>query len=124
MNMYIYIYIEKDQLKKQLTSLDIANNDYYENAVRIMELVRNAPLLFRKTTDLEEKRQILNLLFQNLELHDEVLLLKYKKPYDSMALLQKDSSWLGLVDVFQEEMPVEDLCLGYCNLISTFPRQS
>ena len=89
---------EQSQLHTKLASIDTAGKEYYDNSLRVMELVQNAPLLFRKTTDPEEKRQILNMLFQNLELKDDQLRWKYKKPYDSMASYTNDSSWLGMRD--------------------------
>jgi hypothetical protein len=90
----IEIQQRKDSLSQRLTSLESASGEYYNNAVAVMELVRDAPLLFEKSSEPEDKRRILNILFQNLELHGDTLLLKYKKPFDSMASLQKNSSWL------------------------------
>lgn len=46
---------------------------------------------------MEEKRQLLQLVLQSLELHDRQLRWKYKKPYDSMASYKNDSTWLGTV---------------------------
>ena len=89
------LHIERDQLNIKISSIDRANKEYYDNAIRVMELVRNAPLLFRKITNPEEKRQILNMLFQNLELEGDQLRWKYKKPFNSMASYKNDSSWLG-----------------------------
>lgn len=99
----IEIQQRRNSLNQKLSSLETASQDYYNNAVAVMELVRDAPLLFEQSSEPEDKRRILNILFQNLELHDEKLLLKYKKPFDSMASLQNNSSWLGIVDVFQED---------------------
>jgi hypothetical protein len=60
-----------------------------------MELVRDAPLLFSKSSEPEDKRRILDILFQNPELHGERLLLKYKKPFNLMASCNEMNSWLG-----------------------------
>ena len=68
------------------------------NAVAVMELVRDAPLLFEKSSEPEDKRRILNIIFRNLELHGDTLLLKYKKPFDSMAFCKKILLWLGMRD--------------------------
>ena len=99
----IEINQQKEKLNDRLTSIESATGEYYNNAVSVMELVRDAPQLFEKSSEPEEIRRILNILFQNLELHGNRLLLKYKKPFDSMAYLQKNSSWLGIVDAFQEK---------------------
>jgi len=50
-------------------------------------------------TKIERRRQIINIVFQNLELHGDQLRWKYKKPFDSMASYINDSSWLGMRDI-------------------------
>ena len=82
---------------KKLNSIDSANDEFYKNAETIMRLVLNVPRLF-ESSELEEKRRIINIVLQNLELHDRQLRWKYKKPFDSMASYKNDSSWLGWRD--------------------------
>lgn len=86
--------VHKQELLRKSESLESASSDYYNNALKVMDLVKNAPLLFRKTDAPEEKRQIINMLFQNLELYGDQLRWKYKKPFDSMASYTNNSSWL------------------------------
>jgi hypothetical protein len=62
-----------------------------------MNLVRDASEIL-KSSKMERKRQIINIVFQNLELHGNQLRWKYKKPFDSMASYTNDSSWLGRRD--------------------------
>ena len=94
----VEIQQRRNGLNQKLASLETASKDYYNNAVAVMELVRDAPLLFEKSSEPEDKRRILNILFQNLELQDERLLLKYKKPFNLMASYTDNSTWLGWRD--------------------------
>lgn len=59
-----------------------------------MQLVLNAPHLFDRS-EMEERRRIIELVLQNLEIHDRQLRWQYKKPFDMMASYKNDSSWLG-----------------------------
>jgi uncharacterized phage infection (PIP) family protein YhgE len=99
---------QKTSLENRLSTLDTAGNDYYDNAVAIMGLARNASLLFEKSSEVPEKQQFLKMIFQNLELKGRQLIWKYKKPFDSMAFCHDSSLWLPLVDVFQNTE-------GYCD---------
>jgi len=102
---------QRDSLNRKLGSLGQANSNYYENAQIVMDLVRNASEIL-KSSEIERRRQIINIVFQNLELHGKELRWKYKKPFDSMALYKNDSTWLGLVVVFQEDMPFISIIVG------------
>ena len=56
------------------------------------------PVEILKNSKIERRRQIINIVFQNLELHVDQLRWKYKKPFDSMASYN-NSSWLRMRDV-------------------------
>ena len=108
---------KNDELKKQrrhantqLEAIDSADDNFYENGLNIMNLVRNAAELF-ESSEMEEKRRLLKLLLQNLVLENRELRWKYKKPFDLMASYTNNSSWLGIVDVFQEETRTASLNL-------------
>jgi len=88
---------QRDSLNRKLSSLDVATDKYYESAEIVMNLVRDASEIL-KSSKMERKRQIINIVFQNLELHGDQLRWKYKKPFDSMASYNNDSSWLGMRD--------------------------
>ena len=88
---------QRDSLNRKLSSINEASDNYYENAEIIMNLVRNSSDIF-ESSKIERRRQIINIVFQNLELFDHELRWKYKKPFDSMASYTNDSSWLGWRD--------------------------
>lgn len=85
--------LQKEKLERKLLSLDESSKCWYDNAILIMDLVRNASLLFEQCSEMEQKRHFLNLLFQNLELHESQLRWKYKKPFDSMASFENCPMW-------------------------------
>ena len=99
---------QKQAIVHRLKDLDSADEHFYENAENIMSLVRNGGDIF-KSSELDEKRQLLKLILQNLELHGRELRWKYKKPFDTMASYSKNSSWQGIMDVFQENLPLTSL---------------
>jgi site-specific DNA recombinase len=88
---------QRDSFTRKLTTLGNENNSYYENAEIIMDLVKNASVIF-ESSKMERRRRIINIVFQNLKLEGKELRWKYKKPFDSMASYTNDSSWLGMRD--------------------------
>ena len=93
---------QKSKLEKRLLSLDGASNDWYKHAVAIMGLVRKLPQLFEERSEIEEKRRLLKILFQNLWIDGDKLGWEYQKPFDSMASHANHSLWRGLEAVFTE----------------------
>ena len=85
---------QRKLLNSKLQSIDSANDDFYENAQIVMNLVRNGADKF-ESSKLQERRRLINLVLQNLELNDGQLRWKYKKPFNTMASYENDSSWLG-----------------------------
>ena len=90
---------QKTSYEEQLKALDEASETYYDDIITIMDLAKNAPLLFKNCSEPEDKRRFLNMLFQNLELNGKQLGWKYKKPFDLMASCNDFSNWLPLLDV-------------------------
>ncbi|MCX6728565.1 MAG: recombinase family protein [Candidatus Saccharibacteria bacterium] len=88
---------QKENVQNKIDSLDKASDDFYVTVENIMRISRDAPKLF-ESSKLEQKRELINLVLQNLELHNGQLRWEYKKPFDSMASCNKTSNWLGLVD--------------------------
>ena len=60
-----------------------------------MELANRAPELYQ-SSEVEEKRQLVNFLLSNLRLKGKKLLYDYKKPFNAMALCAKTNYWQGL----------------------------
>ncbi|MCL2570850.1 MAG: recombinase family protein [Defluviitaleaceae bacterium] len=93
---------QKSRLEKRLLSLDEASSDWYKNAIAIMRLVRNLPQRFAESSEIEEKRRLLKILFRNLWIDGDKLGWEYQKPFDSMASHANHSLWRGVEAVFTE----------------------
>lgn len=94
----IELNVQKEKLERKLASLDGAVDEWYSNAITIMNLVKDAPLLFEESSEAVDKRRLLDMLFQNLEIFDDQLRWKYKKPFNLMVSYTNTSSWLGMRD--------------------------
>lgn len=84
---------EKASIERRIESLDYSLDEWYGNISAIMELVRDAPLLFAQSSIMYQKRQLVKLLFSNLELCGKELRWKLKRPFDSMVKIKGCPSW-------------------------------
>ena len=81
-------------LYTQLEAFELLPNDRLSTVSDLLKLSRNASKIF-EVGDYIEKRKILKKLLSNLELEDKQLRWKYKKPYDTMAFCNNNSTWQG-----------------------------
>ena len=58
----------------------------------LMELANRSYELF-KSSDIDVKRRIINLVFSNLELNGEKLEFSMRKPFDKLANMQDGTIW-------------------------------
>ncbi len=84
---------ERASIERRINSLDYSIDEWYSNMSAIMELVRDAPLLFEQSSIIHQKRQLLKLVFSNLELFGKELRWKLKRPFDSMVKIKGCPSW-------------------------------
>lgn len=84
----------KLDIETRLSTLDKVNDEFYSTLENLMRIARNAPLTL-ESSKLEQRKELINLVLQNLELDDRQLRWKYKKPFDLMASCAKMNSWLG-----------------------------
>jgi site-specific DNA recombinase len=85
------------RLSQSRENIELMSNDIFGSISHLLQLSRNAPALF-KNGDIEDKRNLLNLVLSNLELEDKELRWKLKEPYDCMALCNENGNWLGRRD--------------------------
>ena len=88
---------DKKDILNKLSKLDTCSDEFYSTLQKIVQICRNAPDTF-ESSKLEPRRELLQLVLQNLELHDRELRWKYKKPFDVMASCKKTQNWLGVRD--------------------------
>lgn len=84
---------KQKEFERKLANLLDTNKDYYDTACDILDLASRAYELYLGS-ELDEKREILNLLFQDLYLKDEKLVYKLNKPFDSILVCNDQHDWL------------------------------
>ena len=88
-------YAEKQQeLLFEMRKYQQANENYYLTANKVLNLAKRAYEIF-ESSETEEKRQLLNFLFQNCQLNGKNLLFKLKTPFDTVLQCSKTSRWGG-----------------------------
>ena len=98
-------------IDSKLTSLQKAEDEYYITANYLLELADRAYELF-KSSEAEEKRQLLKLVLQNCKLKGKKLQYTLKKPFDSILFHSSRSAWLPLKDLFINQKVEFDLSIN------------
>ena len=84
---------------------DKVDESYYITVNKVLSIVQRAYEIF-ESSEMEEKRQLLNFVLQNLELKERKLMFKTKTPFDTVLFANKCSKVGGVVDsirtVFQK----------------------
>lgn len=86
---------DRKRLENRMMLVDKDTSQWYDDISTIINLVKSAPLLFEKSSKIDLKRRLLNLIFSNFELDGKRLRYEYKKPFDSMVFCQKRPMWSG-----------------------------
>ena len=84
-------------LKERREKIELIDDEYYLSAAHLLRLARDAPKLF-KVGNIEQKRTIISLVHSNLLLDQDQLRWEYKKPFNTMALCNKNAKWLPGLD--------------------------
>ncbi len=88
-------YKEKQaEIKEEIARYNQAEK-FYLTANMVLKLAQKAYEIFQ-SSEVEEKRQLLNFLLQNLTLQDKKLLFEMKKPFDTVLQANKCSDLLPL----------------------------
>jgi site-specific DNA recombinase len=83
---------EQKRILAKVESLQQASQSYINEGVQLLELAKNAYVLFAKQSA-HEKRRLLNLLVSNCIWKDGVLSVKFKQPFDMLAEFIADLGW-------------------------------
>lgn len=81
------------KILEELSKHDTADKTYHITANTVLNLAQRALEIF-ESSEPQEKRQLLNFVFQNLELRQKNLEYKLKTPYDTVLLANNCSDWL------------------------------
>jgi hypothetical protein len=82
-----------DETDGRLTNLQRAEDEYYITAIYLLELANRAYDLF-KSSEIEERRQLLKLTLQDLVLDGKKIRFQVQKPFDSILNFADGPSWL------------------------------
>ena len=87
-------YKEKqEEIREEMARYDQADQKFYITANTVLKLAQKAYEIFQ-SSEVEEKRQLLNFLLQNLTLQGKKLLFEMKKPFDTVLQANKCSDLL------------------------------
>lgn len=82
-----------DEIDSRLARLQKAEDEYYVTAIYLLELANRAYDLF-KSSEIEERRQLLKLTLQNLVLDGKKVQFQAQKPFDTILNFADSPSWL------------------------------
>lgn len=87
------LQVERHNVEVRLQRLTEADDGFNKSLSTIFALASKAHDLF-KSSELEEKRRIITILFPNLEMNTEKLVFKPRKPFDVFLNLPHRPNWL------------------------------
>ena len=76
--------LEQEAIKRKLQAHLSANERYYEDGIRILELAQRAYILY-KTQNFSEQRKLLDFLLSNCKLRDGELHPEFRQPFDMIV---------------------------------------
>lgn len=90
---------KRDDAQAKLNRLQQADNKCYVTLAYLVEIASRASELF-KSSEREEKRQLLGMVVRNLTLDGEIVRYDLNFPFDTVAKYAPRSAWLPLLDSF------------------------
>lgn len=91
---FTHLKEEEAQVDTKLSALQNAQDNYYITANYILELSKRAYKLFL-SSEMEERRQLLKLVFQNLTLDGKKVRIVAQKPFDTIFKCANSLAWGG-----------------------------
>ncbi|MDD5639295.1 MAG: hypothetical protein PHR47_00615 [Candidatus Pacebacteria bacterium] len=82
----------RTEIAMKIRQLDNCDKKYYITANTILSLTQRAPQIF-ENSEIEEKRQILNFVFLNLQLDGKELVFKAKTPLAEVSACNNHHEW-------------------------------
>lgn len=107
------------EILQQVDRYEKANKNFYITANLVMYLAMRAREIF-ESSEVGEKQQLLNLVFQNLELKDGSLSLSVRKPFLTMMEFKKCPEKWGQLDSNQRKSKTERFTVS-CNCRYAIP---
>ena len=79
-----------------------AHKDFHITASVVLDLAKRAYDIFEKAT-IQEKRQLIDFVFQNCTLHNKKLNYKLKSPFDIIVDSANCTEWLPILDYMRTD---------------------
>jgi site-specific DNA recombinase len=92
---------KQKEIEAKTSKLRFADEEYYLTSEYLLKLASKAGKLFESSED-HEKRLLLKVALQNLELKDKKVRYVWKKPFDEIANYASRQAWLLGLDLNQE----------------------
>ena len=84
---------KQKEINGKMAKLQFADEEYYLTSEYLLKLASKASKLF-ESSELKEKRLLLKLTLQNLELEGKKVRYTYQKPFDTIANYASRQAWL------------------------------
>jgi len=88
---------KQKEINAKIVKLHITDEEYYITSEYILKLASKANKLF-ESSEMKERRQLLQLTLQNLELEGKKVRFTYQKPFDTIANYASRQAWLPFRD--------------------------
>lgn len=85
---------QKDDISLRLSQLQEAEDNYYVTAKYVLELTKHAYDLFTRS-EVEERRQLITLVLQNVRLDGKKIVYEAQKPFDEIINATSRNLWRG-----------------------------
>lgn len=91
------------EIENQITAQRHGDDGFKDSLISILTVLSNSQELF-KSSQTAEKRQILNLVFANLQLKGTSLCYSLRKPFELMVNVGGMEEWLALIDTLRTDL--------------------
>ncbi|MDQ5913752.1 MAG: hypothetical protein QG623_371 [Patescibacteria group bacterium] len=99
--------------------MDDAGNGYYDDALALLEICRDASNLF-EYAELEEKRELIEFVCQNLLFDGKKVKFNLLQPFDDIYAMSSSNVWQEIADAFQTSALAANEDYKLKNLVELF----
>ena len=92
-----YLDVDRNNIEVKLQTFPTADNSFNDTIGTIFELASKSHKLL-KSSEIEEKRRIISILFPNLKMDVGNLIFRLRKPFDMLVDCKDNPVWLGWLD--------------------------
>ncbi len=108
---HLQLIQKKEEIIREIEAHHKADNSFAKTLISLIELASNAFDTFTGST-VDGKRNLVNLVFANLELNSEKLDYSLRPPFDTFVNLSENSDWCIRLDLNQRPLPSEGNALS------------